>query len=408
MTLIWKKICDNILAPSQLNGSQIVAMLTPAGRSPELRRHAASVIFARVQLIAGIFAVLVPLCSVIDLLVFDTQTALRLVGMRFASAGIFIALAWPRELSVTRGYGQALGALLILLLVPPLFHVMSADMLSRAANTHVQQLVAQLYAYLPTIVLGGLAIFPLTALETLILALPVIGIGFGNTLLAEPMLTLAQYGGTLWFMCMMLGVAMFSGMSQCHYMATLVFKAMHDPLTTAYTRQSGEEAINLLYRLNHMAAKPLTVAFIDLDRFKSINDNFGHEAGDQCLRALADTIRAALRRSDLLIRWGGEEFVAVLPDTPLDNVSTLLTRLRDSGLGERPDGTPLTASIGIANSLEENVSGWETLIQRADQRMYAAKEQGRNRAIWPDGTSLSLARDDEPTSSTDATTSKAG
>jgi diguanylate cyclase (GGDEF)-like protein len=408
VTVIWKKICDNILAPSQLNGSQIVAMLTPAGRSPELRRHAASVIFARVQLIAGIFAVLVPLCSIIDLMVFDTQTALRLVGMRFASAAIFIALAWPRELSVTRGYGQALSALLILLLVPPLFHVMSADMLSHAANTHVQKLVAQLYAYLPTIVLGGLAIFPLTALETLLLALPVIGIGFGNTLLSEPTLTLAQYGGTLWFMCMMLGVAMFSGMSQCHYMATLVFKAMHDPLTTAYTRQSGEEAINLLYRLNHMAAKPLTVAFIDLDRFKSINDNFGHEAGDQCLRALADTIRAALRRSDLLIRWGGEEFVAVLPDTPLNNVSTLLARLRDSGLGERPDGTPLTASIGIANSQEENVNGWETLIQRADQRMYAAKDQGRNRAIWPDGTSLSLARDDEPVSSTDATTSKAG
>lgn len=408
MTLIWKKICDNILAPSQLNGSQIVAMLTPAGRSPELRRHAASVIFARVQLIAGIFAVLVPLCSVIDLLVFDTQTALRLVGMRFASAAIFVALAWPRELSVTRGYGQALGALLVLLLVPPLFHVASADLLSHAANTHVQQLVAQLYAYLPTIVLGGLAIFPLTALETLLLALPVIGIGFGSTLLAEPTLTLAQYGGTLWFMCMMLGVAMFSGMSQCHYMATLVFKAMHDPLTTAYTRQSGEEAISLLYRLSNMATKPLTVAFIDLDRFKSINDNFGHEAGDQCLRALADTLRAALRRSDLLIRWGGEEFVAVLPDTPLENVSTLLARLRDSGLGERPDGTPLTASIGIANSQEENVSGWETLIQRADQRMYAAKEQGRNRAIWPDGTSLSLARDDEPTSSTDATTSKAG
>ncbi len=407
MTLLWKKICDNILAPSQLNGSQIVAMLTPAGRSAELTRHAASVIFARVQLIAGIFAVLVPLCSIIDLLVFDIETALRLVGMRFASAAIFVALAWPRELSVTRGYLQALCALLILLLIPPMFHVMSADMLNNAATTDVQKLVAQLYAYLPTIVLGGLAIFPLTALETLFLALPVIGIGFGSTLLAEPTLSLAQYGSTLWFMCMMLGVAMFSGMSQCHYMATLVFKAMHDPLTSAYTRRSGEEAINLLYRLSRMAGKPMTIAFIDLDRFKSINDSFGHDAGDQCLRSLADIIKTALRRSDLLIRWGGEEFVVILPDTPLSNVSTFLARLRDSGLGQRPDGMPLTASIGIANSHEDNVSHWETLIQRADQRMYAAKEQGRNRAIWPDGSSLSMAPDETVSNLTDVTTSKA-
>lgn len=393
MSKIWKKICDNILAPSQLNGGQIIAMLTPAGRSPELRRHAAAVIFARVQLIAGIFAVLVPFGSIIDLMVFDSPTALKLIAMRIASAAIFVALAWPRELSVTRAYAQALSALLVLLLVPPLFHVLSADLLNSATVTQSQKLVAQLYAYLPTIVLGGLAIFPLTALETLLLALPVITIGFGSTLLAEPMLTLAQYGGTLWFMCMMLGVAMFSGMSQSHYMATLVFKAMHDPLTMAYTRQSGEEAINLLFRLNEMSGKPLTVAFIDLDKFKSINDSFGHEAGDQCLRALADTLRVALRRSDLLIRWGGEEFIAVLPDTPLANVHTLLSRLRDSGLGKRPDGSLLTASIGIANSQEDNVHGWEVLIQRADQRMYAAKQQGRNRAVWPDGSAMSLARD---------------
>lgn len=407
MTPIWKKICENILAPSQLNGSQIIAMLTPAGRSPELRRHAASVIMARVQLIAGIFAVLVPLCSIIDFWIFDLHTAANLMGMRLASAGIFIALAWPRELSVTRGYGQALAALLILLLVPPLFHLLSAEMLSNAATTHPQRLVAQLYAYLPTIVLGGLAIFPLTALEGLLLALPVIGIGLGSSLLAGETLTLAQYGGALWFMSMMLGVAMFSGMSQCHYMATLVFKAMHDPLTMAYTRQSGEEALNLLYRLNDMADKPLTLAFIDLDRFKSINDTYGHEAGDQCLRELADKIRTALRRSDLLIRWGGEEFVAVLPDTPLEKLSILLNRLSETGLGQRPDGTPLTASIGIANSAEENVSSWEVLIQRADQRMYAAKEQGRNRAIWPDGSSLGLSRTSVELNATDATTSTA-
>ncbi|OMG54014.1 hypothetical protein BJN45_10540 [Azonexus hydrophilus] len=387
---LWTKISENILAPSELSGGQIIAMLTPAGRSSELRRHAASVIMARVQLIAGLFAILVPLCAIIDLLVFDLHTAANLIGLRILSAAIFVALAWPREASLTRPYAQALAALLVLLLVPSLFHLLSADMLAKASETQAQRLVAQLYAYLPTVVLGGLAIFPLTALEALLLALPVIGLSVGSAVLTEQTLTLAQYGGTLWFMLMMLGVAMFSGMSQCHYMATLVVKAMHDPLTAAYTRQSGEEALKLIYRLNHMSGKPLTLAFIDLDRFKSINDSFGHEAGDRCLRALADNVRAGLRRSDILIRWGGEEFVAVLPDTPLDNVATLLLRLRQTGLGLRPDSLPLTASIGIANSHEEGVINWEVLIQRADLRMYAAKQEGRDSVVWPDGSCLRL------------------
>jgi diguanylate cyclase (GGDEF)-like protein len=169
-------------------------------------------------------------------------------------------------------------------------------------------------------------------------------------------------------------------------MATLVLKASNDTLTNAYTRRSGEEALNLLFRLNQMAGKTLTVVFFDLDRFKSINDTYGHDAGDVCLKTMADRIRTCLRRSDLLVRWGGEEFIAVLPDTPLEAVPVLLGRLRDLGLGERPDGKPLTVSMGVAHSQEVDVMGWEVLVTRADQRMYQSKQNGRNRLTWPDGT----------------------
>lgn len=381
----WQKFGEHILAPAEFSGSQLVGLLTPAGRSAELQRHAAMVILARVRLIAMLFAILVPLCAVIDLMVFDFATASRLIVLRLASTAVFLTLAWPRDLSVSHPYAQAVGALLVLLLVPPVFHLLSANHLGRANGGEIQQLVSQLYAYLPTIVLGGLAIFPLTALETLLLALPVIAIGLAGALLSAEVLTLTQHGGTLWFMLMMLGVAIFSGMSQCHYMATLVIKATQDPLTGAYTRRSGEEALNLLYRLNQMAGKSLTIAFADLDRFKSINDSYGHEAGDQCLRDFVTNLRSGLRRSDLLIRWGGEEFIAALPDTPLENVAMLLERLRRAGLGQRPDGQPISASIGIANSLEEHAGGWQTLVQRADQRMYAAKQGGRDSVVWPDG-----------------------
>lgn len=390
MTRLWQKISEQIVAPSQLSVGQLVNLLTPAGRSIHLTRHAATVILARVQLIAALFAVLVPLFSIVDLLVFDGPTAIQLIGLRVLSTLIFVGLAWPRNLSDLNPYRQALLALLALLLVPPLFHLMSADMLAAASHTETQQLVSQLYAYLPTIVLGGLAVFPLTALETFLLALPVVGIGMIAALFADIPLNLQQFGGTLWFMLMMLGVSMFSGMSQSHYMATLVLKAMHDPLTSAYTRASGEEALNLQLRLNQMTGKPLSLVFFDLDHFKSINDTYGHEAGDQCLQMLVDNVTKGLRRSDILIRWGGEEFVAVLPDTPIENIAILLQRLRQNGFGTRPDGTPLTASIGVAHSHEESISSWSMLIQRADQRMYIAKQNGRDSAVLPDGTQLRL------------------
>ena len=389
MTQLWQTISRHIVGPSQLNAGQLFSLLIPAGRSMQLRRHAASVILARVQLIAALFAILVPLCAVIDFLVFPAALASKLLVLRLLAAGCFVLLAWPRELSPLHPYRQAMLSLLALLMIPPLFHLMAAGDLVTANATLAQRLVGQLYAYLPTIVLGGLAIFPLTALETLLLALPVVGAGLMGTITSEA-LTLEQHGGVLWFMSMMLGVAMFSGMSQCHYMATLVLKAMHDPLTGTFTRQSGEEAMNLLFRLNAMADKPLTVAFIDLDHFKSINDTWGHEAGDRCLQAVAENLRHGLRRSDLLVRWGGEEFVALLPDTPSANVNILFRRLRAMGLGNRPDGTPLTISVGTADSNETGISTWEQLVQRADQRMYAAKALGRDGMVTPTGDHLPL------------------
>jgi diguanylate cyclase (GGDEF)-like protein len=197
-------------------------------------------------------------------------------------------------------------------------------------------------------------------------------------------MTLAAQGGTLWFMMMMLSLAMFSGMSQCHYMMNLVYQATHDALTGVYTRQSGEDALSLLQRLAAMSGKPLSVAFVDVDRFKSVNDTFGHEAGDEVLRQLVQRVSAGLRRTDFVVRWGGEEFLVVLPDTPPEHIHGLFVRLREQGLGFRPDGEPLTASIGVASTSEPGVDDWHTLVTVADHRMYAAKQSGRDCIVLGD------------------------
>jgi diguanylate cyclase (GGDEF)-like protein len=129
----------------------------------------------------------------------------------------------------------------------------------------------------------------------------------------------------------------------------------------------------------------MAVAFFDLDKFKSINDTFGHEEGDKALKTLADKLREGLRRGDILVRWGGEEFVAILTDTNPEGAKIMLERLRVAGFGVRPDGAPLTASIGVAERTADNVSDWPQLIELADQRMYEAKRTGRDRAVLPGG-----------------------
>jgi diguanylate cyclase (GGDEF)-like protein len=126
------------------------------------------------------------------------------------------------------------------------------------------------------------------------------------------------------------------------------------------------------------------VAILDVDRFKSVNDEHGHAAGDEVLRAVAERVGGALRAGDLLARIGGEEFALLLPGADLHNAAEIAERLR--GLIA---ATPMTAggsSLRITASLGCAVlSGDETtaaLLARADARLYEAKRAGRNRVVW--------------------------
>jgi diguanylate cyclase (GGDEF)-like protein len=96
------------------------------------------------------------------------------------------------------------------------------------------------------------------------------------------------------------------------------------------------------------------------------------------------TVAANLRRGDTLARWGGEEFVLIMPNTDLQQAEAAVQRLRNVGLGRRPDGTPITASIGIAERNADAADEWKKLIDLADQRMYHAKQAGRDRVVSGD------------------------
>ena len=161
--------------------------------------------------------------------------------------------------------------------------------------------------------------------------------------------------------------------------------AARDPLTGLFNRRVGLRRLDEELAAARLAHRPLSVLAIDLDHFKSINDEHGHAAGDRVLVAVASELAGALREEDFAIRTGGEEFVAILPGVTLAQAVGIAERLRLSvaALVVAGSNRPLavTASVGVASSLEAGCSTAQELLLAVDTALYSAKGSGRNRVI---------------------------
>lgn len=161
--------------------------------------------------------------------------------------------------------------------------------------------------------------------------------------------------------------------------ATLV-----DPLTGCATRAEGIRRFEAELRRAERSNSSLAVLLLDLDQFKSINDRYGHNTGDAVLSAVGETLLGTLRASDIRCRWGGEEFLVVLPESTLDRAraaaESLRQRIANAAAHEGPHTVRTTTSIGItiARPGETDIS---RLLGRADAALYQAKSEGRNRVM---------------------------
>jgi len=162
--------------------------------------------------------------------------------------------------------------------------------------------------------------------------------------------------------------------------------AMRDGLTGVYNRKALEErlASEVAFAVRHSAA--LSICMLDVDDFKSVNDTFGHLAGDAVIREVAARLARAVRTEDVVGRWGGEEFIVVARDISLDQAAQLAERLRKTVCGDAvvSDGQPITvsASFGVAAiSCCGERKDVRALLRIADERLYAAKRTGRNRVV---------------------------
>ena len=180
--------------------------------------------------------------------------------------------------------------------------------------------------------------------------------------------------------------------------------SLTDGLTQIENRRSLEMHLHEMWQHSVRLHEPIALIICDIDKFKAVNDNYGHQAGDAVLKEFAQLLKSEAREIDRVGRYGGEEFLLILSGTVLDAAVTFAERLREKVEGHTftYDGGTLcrTMSCGVASSPHPKVKDQEALLRAADDALYVAKETGRNRVIRFDGSEFNAhtqGKGNEPT-----------
>ena len=177
---------------------------------------------------------------------------------------------------------------------------------------------------------------------------------------------------------------------ELHYLAT------RDPLTGCLNRRSFFETLEKLWNAADRYQQPLSCCMVDVDHFKSVNDQHGHSVGDEVLRRVAKAICDAARDADVVCRYGGEEFCVLLPQTDIDQAGRAAERLRSAIEQLAFDNLCITASVGVS-SMDQDAAEPQEMVDQADQCLYVAKRCGRNQVMRWDDVPADMALEDSPT-----------
>ena len=181
--------------------------------------------------------------------------------------------------------------------------------------------------------------------------------------------------------------------------------SLTDGLTQIENRRSLNERLHEMWQHSVRLHEPISLVMCDIDKFKSVNDNYGHQAGDSVLKEFAQVLKSEAREIDRVGRYGGEEFLLVLPGTVLDAAVTFAERLREKVEGHTftyAGGTlQRTMSCGVASSPHPRVKDEDSLLRAADDALYVAKETGRNRVVRFDSADFNAHNQGKGNNSTD-------
>ncbi len=340
--------------------------------SRDFNTSRAEYISLRIRTLAVIFALLAPLWIPIDYLVMDNPTFGYMVTLRLLFSTALLSLSrWGTHCNLL---SAARMRILLFLLVPCVFFLTSHLLL---IGIHSEHAILLGYSFLPFLMMALLTIVPLTLLEwlastSLILAFFVATKLFEGTLLTIPVL------GELWLLLLLAIIALWVVITQLHILMRLYREATRDALTGLANRRV---LANKLAQEVEFRDEPLSVLLFDLDLFKRINDTYGHHAGDTVLQAFGEILRFHCRGNNLVGRYGGEEFLAILPGMEVREAKALADRIRKACHlyhvhTEENKAINFTTSIGVALHRPQE-SAYE-LLSRVDQGLYTAKIRGRD------------------------------
>ena len=168
-----------------------------------------------------------------------------------------------------------------------------------------------------------------------------------------------------------------------HYQQHLEYQTQVDSLTGLFNRRAFEKKIQEEFDRSLRYHSAFSLLILDVDNFKTINDTYGHHGGDAVLVKISETLRDKTRKSDFPSRYGGEEFVLILPETDLDNAVQVASKIHEAirthSFGTSTNPFKLTVSIGVSSTSTQFYSDWRQMLKDADQALYVAKNSGKDR-----------------------------
>lgn len=363
----------------QMAGSGLLAQLFARRDHPfGFSDSRAEYINSRIRLLAILFAVLTPLWIPVDYFILEAEQFQLMAMVRLVFSFLLILLSKASAQAVTLARAQR--RLVALMVLPALFHLATEQILSGREYGGL----IEFYTFLPFLIVVMHSVFPLTLSEGTLLSLLTLSFLSVDELLDGSLLSFEGIA-YLWLMCLLMGVAIWAQLSQLHMQLNLFNQATTDPLTGLLNRRALIKQLDLVEQRMRRDFRPVSLLMVDLDRFKSINDTHGHQAGDIVLKHFSKVLQSEIRTTDYVARFGGEEFLVVLPETRPEEAMLLAKRIGAScreaviELGSEQRVT-FTVSIGIGQ-LSPN-STVETAISHTDLALYKAKKQGRDCAVF--------------------------
>ena len=360
-----------------INGFEFQDILSTRHHSEDFIETRAEYIAVRVRFMAFFYAIAIPLWIPVDYLLLRPEHFFPMIIPKLFLAAFLLPLGL---LTLRKRTSNQVHIIFMLTIVAAgLFYFASMLILNHGG---AEPPLAG-YSFMPLMMVSMLGVFPLTVAWGVVLIAITMIIYLGLQVSLGQLMTV-DTANMLWVFFILGGISLWVQSSQLLMLMKLYRESTRDPLTGMINRRVLMK--RLTTEITHVSegGPSFCILMFDLDRFKRINDNYGHLTGDQVLKTTADILQKGVREHDIVARFGGEEFVAVLPGLKNGEAISVAERIRESCYGTKvmaPNGDSIQLSTSVGVTEYEAGEAIDVTLNRVDESLYKAKEMGRNRVV---------------------------